>query len=134
MAAIAYWQEKVLQNGNYQCPWCPRDLKAKLSNSAKNPNKLFVSCSQDHGGCGLFCFLDSEPNEQFNPAKKRSFCKRDRDESGVPAPKSGNNIVGPVVNRPDVHETRLAELAAEVAGLRSELRIVVDFVKQATDN
>jgi len=112
--ACDYWNQKYhADRAMFECPWCQRDLKSKLSTSAKNPNRAFVSCNKDFGGCGLFSFLDDRPNEAFNPNNKRGGgggAKRARSE--------GTNIVGPVANQPGVHEERLAELAAEIASLK----------------
>ena len=127
--AEVYWRGLfIAASGVYQCPWCSRDLKPKMSNSAKNPGKTFVSCSKDHGGCGLFSFLDQTPNEKFNP-NKGGDTKRARTE-----PTQGNAIVGPVVNRPDAHEVRLAELAAKMDSFATDLRKISEFIKQVTDN
>lgn len=100
-----YWVDRyVAQSDMYDCPWCPKQLKAKLSGpTAKNPNKEFVSCNKSYGGCGLFCFTDSEPNEKFNPGNKRQKVEA-----------AGTNIVGPVAMAPGVHEQRLAELATKI--------------------
>ena len=122
----SYWQGRFDANNQmYTCPWCDRGLKGKLSQSANNPTRGFVSCSKDYGGCGLFCFLDDEPNEQFNPRGQ----KRARSQ--------GTNIVGPVVNKPDVHEQRLAELVTEFAEVKKHLsevrkgqQEVLDYLKQ----
>ncbi len=39
--ADAYWKQKFdAATGMYKCPWCERDLKPKLSQSAKNPGKV----------------------------------------------------------------------------------------------
>lgn len=115
MSACAYWNSKYhADRAMFECPWCQRDLKSKLSTSAKNPNRAFVSCNKDFGGCGLFSFLDDQPNESFNPNNKRGGgvgAKRPRSE--------GTNIVGPVANAPGVHEERLAELVTEMAALKT---------------
>jgi len=112
MAACDFWTSKFEQaTGTYTCPWCERDLKPKVSNSAKNPGKTFVSCSRDYGGCGLFSFLCDEPNEKFKPKSG----KRARADGG-------NNIVGPIVNRPTVTDERLAELATKMDEMYSLLQ------------
>lgn len=119
-----YWAQKFnAESQMYDCPWCDRTLKAKMSTSAKNPNRTFVSCNKDFGGCGLFSFLDDEPNEQFNPNKKAGGQGQKR------ARTQGTNIVGPVVNQPGVHEQRLAELASEVSGLKSMIVEVLEYLK-----
>ena len=57
----AFWTARFnAESKMYKCAWCDRDLKSKMSNSAKNPGRGFVSCSKDFGGCGLFCFNGSE--------------------------------------------------------------------------
>ena len=122
MATNQYWSEKWnSEKGMFECPWCQRDLKSKMSTSAKNPNRTFVSCSKDYGGCGLFSFLDDQPNEAFNPNKAGSN-KRARSQ--------GTNVLGPVVNQPAVHEQRLSELAAEIGSLKTMTQEVLDYLKQ----
>ncbi len=50
MATCTYWTERfIADTGMYTCPDCARDLKPKMSNSAKNPGRTFVSCSKDFG-------------------------------------------------------------------------------------
>jgi len=134
MAACTFWAARFKADvGNYDCPWCDRVLVPKISKSAANPGKTFVSCSKDFGGCGLFSFLDAPPNEKFNPNKKQGF-KRTKGEDDADAPRpGGSNIVGPIVNAPNVTETRLADLAAEVAGLRSELKLVLAYIKEVNN-
>jgi len=130
MATSSYWSALfVAASGTYQCPWCARDLKPKISNSPKNPGRQFVSCSKDFGGCGLFCFTDELPNEKFNPAKQQGV-KRER--SAEPAAR-GSNIVGPIVSAPNVTETRLADLAAKIDGLASKIDAVMAYIKEVND-
>lgn len=118
-----YWTEKFnAASGMYQCPWCDRDLKPKVSNSEKNPGRSFVACSKDYGGCGMFSFLDAEPNAKFKP----HGAKRGRVD--------GAHVMGGINQAPDQVAQRLAELATEISGVRSEIREVYDFVKQVTDN
>ena len=115
MATNAYWQARYnAATGMFGCPWCNRELKVKMSTSAKNPNRPFVSCNKDFQGCGLFSFTDDTPNEAFNPNKKQGQ-KRAKTET------QGTNIVGPVANQPGVHEQRLAELAFEMGALKAAL-------------
>jgi hypothetical protein len=95
----------------------------KVSQSAKNPGKAFVACNKDYGGCGLFCFVENEPNEKYNP------------NNGFKRPRAdGNNIVGPIAAKPGVHEERLAELATAIDELRtqvlSQLGEVLEYLKQ----
>lgn len=138
--ASEFWRPLFRPNADvkkvgYECPWCQRMLKSKVSNSAKNPGRSFVGCSKEYGGCGLFSFLDAEPDETYRPKEGKGA---DNAVASASAPKrartEGTNIVGPIVNRPDVTETRLAELATEVAGLRSELKDLSDLVKQCVEN
>ena len=131
MATNQYWTEKFqAATGTYQCPWCNRDLRSKISQSAANPGKQFVSCDKKFGGCGMFCFTDALPNEKFNPNK--GGVKRERSEEPQPRP-GGNNIVGPIVSAPNVTEVRLAELAAKVDGLASVLREIQQYIKEVND-
>jgi hypothetical protein len=134
MATCDFWSSRFNASaGNYQCPWCSRDLIPKMSNSAANPGKTFVSCAKDFGGCGLFSFLHQPPNEKFNPNKKQGF-KRTKEDSENDVPRvGGSNIVGPIVSAPNATETRLADLAAEVAHLRSELKEVLSYIKEVND-
>lgn len=110
MAATAlYWTDRYDANTQmYACPeeGCGKTLKCKLSNSAKNPGRTFVSCSSDYGGCGMFCFLNEEPKYLG-----RNNNKKARTDNGT-------QVLGPIVNQPQVHEQRLGELATEVAELR----------------
>jgi hypothetical protein len=112
----------------YTCPWCKRELKSKISNSAKNPGKSFVSCSKDYGGCGLFCFLNEQPNDKFKPAggdgAPLAF-KRARAE--------GTNVVGPIAAAPNAVEQRVADLAVEVAALRAAIARVDDYIRQVNE-
>lgn len=115
----------------YNCPWCPRTLKAKLSNSAKNPGRGFVSCSKDHGGCGLFCFTDAIPDDKYKP--------KDANAEAAPAPGKrsrveGTQVVGGINNAPNHVEQRLAELCTEISALRTEILAIGAFVKETTDN
>jgi len=130
MARNAFWDARYhAERGDYDCPWCDRTLKHRLSNSVKNPGRTFVSCSKDYGGCGLFCFLDAVPDEKHNPNNK-GF-KRPATEA--PARAGGSNIVGPIVSAPNATETRLADLAANVDGLRSDIKAVLDYIKEVND-
>lgn len=135
MAACDYWTQRFnAQAGSYDCPWCARVLKPKLSTSVKNPGKTFVSCSKDFGGCGLFSFLDSPPNEKFNPnGGGGGGVKRERSVEAASAPR-GTNIVGPIVNAPNVTEQRLADLAAKIDGLASKMEQVLAYVKEVNDD
>lgn len=125
MAAPYWYQRFTAATGEYQCPGCNRDLKPKMSNSAKNPGRTFVSCNKDFGGCGLFSFVDEEP--RFLPGQKPPAKKRERSEepSG-----GGTNVIGPVVNRPEAHEHRLADLAAEIAGLRADIKDLPQLMRE----
>ncbi len=130
MAACNYWNARFnAPTGMYQCPWCERDLKPKLSNSAKNPGKTFVSCSKDFGGCGLFSFLDAEPNEKFNPNNKRA-----RTDNDAGPAYGGTNVLGPIAHAPDVANERLAELATSVANLEAKLDKCLEYIALTTDN
>jgi hypothetical protein len=123
MATSTFWQTQHNKTtGNFDCPWCQRELKSKLSTSAKNPNRVFVSCNKDFGGCGLFSFLDDAPNESFNPNKKFGGQKRARSDA------PGTNLVGPVAHQPGAHEQRLAELVTELAALKNSLNTVADKI------
>ncbi len=133
MAAVCtYWNDRFhKETGMYTCPGCQRDLKPKMSQSAKNPGRTFASCSRDYGGCGLFSFIDEQP--KFMPQVAQG-AKRAREEGG-------NNVIGPIVNRPDVTETRLAELATKIdeattvlGSLRSEIAFIASYVKQLQEN
>lgn len=139
-----YWKALLLPNGNYKCPWCERDLvskKVQKDNGKGNLGRFFVSCSKDHEGCGLFCFLDEKPNDKFKP---KSGFKRGRDDavatSAAPGFVGGTNLVGPLMNRPDTHEVRLAELATEIAQLRTVIQgqqqhiaQIAEYVKQVNE-
>lgn len=41
-----------------RCPDCDRDLLVKTSTTYENPNRPFVSCSEDFGGCGFWSWVD----------------------------------------------------------------------------
>ena len=73
MAAVdQYWLDRyIAEKGMYTCPNCDRELKEKLSQSAKNPGAKFVSCSADYGGCGFFGFLREAPNPKFLKGAKK---------------------------------------------------------------
>ena len=129
--ACVFWQNKFnAGNGMYGCSDCSRDLKPKMSNSAKNPGRTFVSCSKDFGGCGLFSFIDEEP--RFAGGKATGV-KRAKPE--------GTSVIGPISNAPSAHEERLAELVTEIADLRRSnvammdmLKVIQDYIKETTDN
>ena len=138
--ASTFWQQAF--NGDtkqYTCPWCARGLKSKVSNSAKNPGRSFVSCSKDYGGCGLFCFLDAMPDDKHRPnATGDNSSKRARTDS----PRTGgNNVIGPIADAPSAHEARLADLAAKIDQLATvigqlvmDVSIVSAYVKEVSDN
>lgn len=130
MATCKFWSDRFnAAQGYYDCPWCDRTLKPKLSNSAKNPGKTFVSCAKDFGGCGLFCFVDAVPNDKFKPGAQQGV-KRERS----PPRAGGSNIVGPIVNRPDATETRIAELAAAIDRLTTKVDAIHEYVVQINEN
>lgn len=128
-AACTFWVNRLNEgSGMYSCPDCARDLKSKLSKSAKNPDRVFVSCSKDFGGCGLFSFIDEEPRFMNKSNKKR--------------PRNENTqVIGPLANNPSAHEERLGELVAEVAELRNQVaklsdqgKEILGYIKEVTDN
>lgn len=131
--ACQFWLDKRIEGGDYQCPWCPRTLKSKLSNSIKNPGKSFVTCNKEFGGCGLFSFLDVQPNEEFNPSKKKTFNKRTKidDSIGVGgAIPQGTNVIGPISNAPTATEMRLAELATKIDEMQTQLAAIRDYLEK----
>jgi hypothetical protein len=132
--SLEYWNRLFkTESGTYSCPWCQRDLKPKMSNSAKNPGKTFVSCSKDFGGCGLFSFLDQVPNEQFNPNKQQQGgFKRARE--AMPAASAGTNVMGSVANAPTALEQRFAELALKVDALSTKIDAQTDLLRQLSEN
>jgi len=133
MSVNPFWSSRFhADRGDYDCPWCARTLKHKLSNSAKNPGRTFVSCAKDFGGCGMFCFLDAVPDEKHNPNKRARSDNGDTSNTGG-VRSGGNNIVGPIVSAPNATETRLADLAAEIAALRSEVAKINDYIKEVND-
>lgn len=127
-----FWTSRFnAESKMYTCAWCPRELKSKMSNSAKNPGRGFVSCAKDFGGCGLFCFLDSKPDDKF---------RQQQGEKRARAEPSGTNIVGPVAAAMGDTDKRVAELATENAALRaqmsailSKLDVIFDYVKQVNE-
>lgn len=132
MASQFWLQQYDAEKQIYTCPWCQRDLKAKVSNSAKNPGKTFVSCAKDYNGCGLFSFLDAQPDEKFKPKETNGTigATNKRSRADPPAPVQ---VVGPIAAPPDAVAQRLAELATEVTSLRSELAAVRKFIEQVTE-
>ena len=119
-----FWSQRLrAEEGMYDCPWCIRQLKPRVSGpTAKNPNRAFVSCSTEHDGCGLFCFLDALPNEKFNPnASAAPVANGGGVKRARVAASPGTNIVGPVTHTPGATDARVADLAAEVAQLRKQL-------------
>lgn len=103
----------ALANGDkFGCPWCGLLLKKMVSGpNSKNPGRAFVSCNKDYHGCGLFCFLDDEPNEKFNPNKKAGGNKR----------AAGTTLVGAVAKAPSVQEDQLARIQADVTKIKGAL-------------
>lgn len=126
--ADQFWLNLKRDDG-YECPWCQRNLKVKVSNSAKNPARSFVSCSKDFGGCGLFSFMDARPDDRFKPGAERPTKKGKTD--GI---SGGTQVLGGIAAPPEAGAQRLAELTTEVAGFRSDLAKIMDFIKQVTDN
>ncbi len=123
--ATAEWKARYDEAQKmYKCMWCDRMLKAKVSNSAKNPGRTFVSCSGDHGGCGMYSFLDGAPNEKFRQAK------RARPDD---AQTQGTNLVGPIFAQPSATDERLAALATEIAGLRGEIATIAKYIQQVNE-
>ena len=108
-----YWVTKRDGDG-YKCPWCARDLKSKLSKSEKNPDRPFVSCDKKFGGCGLFCFLDDQPKEQFNPNK----------QGGAGKTGGGNVFGGSYAAKPPAENMEIAALKAKVATLESQIATI----------
>jgi len=102
-----YWVDKREGDG-YKCPWCARDLKSKLSKSEKNPDRPFVSCDKKFGGCGLFCFLDDQPKEQFNPNKQGG----------------GSIFGGSYAAKPPTENMEIATIKAKIATIESQLATV----------
>lgn len=131
--ASQFWLDRYNEEKKmYVCPWCSRELKAKVSNSAKNPGKTFVGCSKDYGGCGLFSFLDGVPDDRYKP--KDANASEPAQKKSRPAPAAPVQVVGPIAAPPDQTAQRLAELATEVTALRSEIAAISEFIKQVTEN
>lgn len=128
MASVdQYWLNRYdPSTAMYSCPNCDRQLKEKLSQSAKNPGAKFVSCSADYGGCGFFGFLREEPNAKFLKGGKKPAAKK--------AKVDGAQVVGPIAALPNATEARLAELATEIQHNTSKLNEILDYIKQVTEN
>lgn len=124
----SFWAEHQRDDGDFDCPTegCGRVLKVRVSNTAKNPNRQFVSCAKDFGGCGLFCFTDERP--KFGGGK--SAQKRARP--------GGNGYSGQlaVVETPEAAripsdvEVQLARLATAVDRVEQELRAVKTLLEK----
>ncbi len=132
--ACKFWTDRFnAETKMYACPKCPRELKAKTSNSAKNPGRSFVSCSPDFGGCDMFCFLDEEPRERQQFPKRARAPNHDQPiaASRAPGMSGGAVITAPAdIKEPGVVEQRLADLAAEVAALRGELHKILEYIEK----
>lgn len=125
MASCEFWNTRFDRNSNmYNCPWCDRQLKARISQSEKNPGKTFVSCSKDHGGCGLFCFLGEEPNDKFKPGA----AKRPRGGG------NGQSFVGAVAAAPPQALVEVAKLQTETADLRAAVADLTSRVAMLEEN
>ncbi len=151
-----FWLDRRTGDGNYTCPTngCGRDLKVKLSNSAANPGRSFVSCDQKFDGCGRFCFVDEAPNPKFEKKlesqAKGSGTKRERTEDASDGGSGGNSknfraegtsITGQVAYPPSATDARVADLANEVATLRQivlavqeQLTVACAYIKETTDH
>lgn len=150
-----FWLDRRDANGNLTCPTngCGRDLKVKLSNSAANPGRSFVSCDTKFDGCGRFCFVDEAPNPKFEKkleaaAKNGGGNKRERadtDDGNGGNSKNfrveGTSVTGQVAYPPSVTDARVADLANEVATLRQmmlaqqeQLAVACAYIKETTDH
>jgi hypothetical protein len=114
-----YWQKLSNGDGTYGCPnGCstdngnPKTLKPKVSNTAKNPGKVFVSCSKDYGGCGLFCWITETPHPKALQRKQGEKRQRQNGE--------GNFTRGNAAMPSNV-EKLLADLSAKVDALDAKL-------------
>lgn len=126
MATCDFWTERFVPAENmYTCAWCDKHLKAKISNSEKNPGKVFVSCSKDYGGCGLFSFLDAPPNDKFKPGGGGAQ-KRGR----APA----QSLAGPVAAAPPNWALQLAALATQVADTNAAIAELEKRVTMLEEN
>lgn len=151
----AFWlKQRDEATGNYTCPTkgCGRDLKVKLSNSAANPGRSFVSCDPKFDGCGRFCFTDEAPNPKFEKkleaAAKNGGTKRERtdDDAGSGGNSKnyrvdGTSVTGQVAYPPSATDKRVADLANEVATLRQmllaqaeQLTVACAYIKETTDH
>ena len=123
-----FWADRR-DGADYCCPDCNRALKVKMSNTAKNPGREFVSCSKNFGGCGLFCFMNEEPR------KVGGGFKRPRDNNAPTPPRAGGtNVMGPVAATPGTHELRLAELATAVDKLTTKVDEIMEFIRQVNES
>lgn len=75
----SFWNEYQINSDTFKCCDCGKEMKSRMSRSEKNPNRVFVSCSKDNEGCGLFCFLDTKPLAKF-----RKQAKRERKDDDAP--------------------------------------------------
>lgn len=113
-----FWAEHQREDGDFDCPGegCGRVLKARMSNTAKNPNRQFVSCGKDFGGCGLFCFTDERPKftggKQAQGAQKRARAAGYSQQLAV------------------VENDQVARIPAEVEVQISRLATAIDRVEQ----
>src|SRR5271167_3937910 len=104
--ASSFWTERfVTADGTYTCPWCAKPLKAKISQSPKNPGKAFVSCNKDYGGCNMFSWLEAEPNEDYKPQGEQPVVKKAKSAAANVVTK----VLGPVTKKPNLMEERVGE-------------------------
>lgn len=148
-----FWLDRRDANGGITCPTngCGRELKVKLSNSAANPGRSFVSCDTKFDGCGRFCFVDEAPNPKFEKkleaAAKGGSNKRERTDDGSEGGNSknyrveGTSVTGQVAYPPSATDARVADLANEVATLRQmllaqaeQLTVACAYIKETTDH
>lgn len=66
------WTAKVCADGMFECPnpQCGNRLKVRISQTAKNPNRPFISCNKKYGCGEFFGFLDA-PFKGFSGSNKR---------------------------------------------------------------
>lgn len=144
-----YWKARVHDwegNLSYECPnGCTtnqgntKKLKPKLSKSAKNPNRWFLSCNDksyngSKPGCGLFCWCDEEPNEQALSKRQAGTytdapsLKRARvDNEGTVVSGSG------FVNMPDQCHKDIAKMSAQLDAMQQKLDLLVSIFDKADE-
>jgi len=110
-----YWKNRYDPDSQQYACDCGRSLRAKVSNTAKNPGRAFVACGNKttgFEGCYLFSWLDEDPSTKKQPPW---------------ASANGNKKLK--IDAPTPNTRDIADLAATVARLEAAVQDLSTRVK-----